>query len=612
MSSPTEIRPGAYERHVRVIAWVVLLVLGAVQAWNYRHVVGSPDSIAYLEVAETYVRDGWRAGLNGCWSPLYSWLLIPLVSWFHPSPLHEMAAVHAFNLGVYALALLAFELLLSELFQASSTLRDATPGERGVWRALAYAVFAWGCLHLVSPAVIYPDLLVAGLTYASTALLLRARRDGGRRNTLLALGAVAGLAALAKAAMFPIGFLTLATAAVVSRGDGGWRRGLRAGATALAPFVLLAAPFVVSLSLARGRPTFGDAGRLNYAWKINGVQRFTHWQGGDGFGEPVHRPRVLLAMPVTFEFATPLPGTYPLWYDPSYWYEGVQPRADLKGSLRAAEKNLWEMAKREAAVLLPMAVLLVALYALRRLRPAPWDYWLILVPPAATVVMYALVLLSERYVAGQLSTLLLGALAGSSPALRRPRAADAEPADPAPPPPLRRGHREPQASQSPQSEVTQVLRGGVRIMLYAALVVMVVNLARWGGGIVSVFNAGGMPDRSGQVAQELHAAGVPEGARVGLIGSGLFALWARPAHVRIIAETADAYGFWTSPPEIQAEAITALRLAGASAVVAVDAPGCDRWPGWRMLFEAASSDHRGDGAGDGGFTWDDICVWTGP
>jgi hypothetical protein len=92
-----------------------------------------------------------------------------------------------------------------------------------------------------------------------------------------------------------------------------------------------------------------------------------------------------------------------------------------------------------------------------------------------------------------------------------------------------------------------------------------------------------MPNLGWRAAQQLHALGVPAGARVGVIGSGLTAFWARPARVRIVAEAPDARRFWAAPPAEQAAVLAALRSAGVRAVIADNAPGCERRPGWRPL-----------------------------
>ena len=82
------------------------------------------------------------------------------------------------------------------------------------------------------------------------------------------------------------------------------------GWTTLA-FICLAGPWIALLSHTTGRFTTGDAGRLNYAWYVNGIfGGGQHWQGEDkNQGEALHPTRRLHQDPLVFEFAEPVAGT---------------------------------------------------------------------------------------------------------------------------------------------------------------------------------------------------------------------------------------------------------------------------------------------------------------
>lgn len=41
-----------------------------------------------------------------------------------------------------------------------------------------------------------------------------------------------------------------------------------------------------------------------------------------------------------YEFATPFRVTYPPWYNPSYWYAGVQVKVDMKRQLSVCVRNI--------------------------------------------------------------------------------------------------------------------------------------------------------------------------------------------------------------------------------------------------------------------------------
>jgi hypothetical protein len=106
----------------------------------------------------------------------------------------------------------------------------------------------------------------------------------------------------------------------------------------------VAGPYVIALSVARGRLLLGDAGILNYAWFVHPTRHVIpeeHWQGGpDPYGRPLHPTRRRWINPDVFEFAQPVPGVYPPWTDPSYWLEGLRWQFDVAAVVTAIGINL--------------------------------------------------------------------------------------------------------------------------------------------------------------------------------------------------------------------------------------------------------------------------------
>ena len=68
--------------------------------------------------------------------------------------------------------------------------------------------------------------------------------------------------------MFPVALLLLGILFFKPPKDA---LGRRHSVIALACFCLLAAPLVLSLSHEKHRFTFGDSGKLNYAWFVGGI-----------------------------------------------------------------------------------------------------------------------------------------------------------------------------------------------------------------------------------------------------------------------------------------------------------------------------------------------------
>ena len=585
----TTYRLGAATRaRTEACCWLVALALGFLQAWGRRHVsadgllyVGA-DSIAYLDQADAWLRGDWAAAVNAMWSPLYPWLLALVLRVCRPSSYQEFTVARLLNFLIYAAALAAFAYCLRRLLairgahvifrhEPATTRPDEAPGTTtpSGWLAphvmvlLGYALFIWTALQMNRVSRISPDMLVAALVYLAAGLLLhvRAGRDGWR--TFALLGLVLGVGYLAKTVMFPLAFVYLACAFLAV---GNPRRALPRVLLALAVFLLVAAPLVVALSRRQHRLTVGDSARLNYAWYVNRVTPFTHWQGEqpDG-GSPAHPTRHVFAAPDVYEFATPLRATYAPWYDPTYWYEGVRPHFDLRQQARAVARNLLLLARFACYRIFPLAILL-ALFALhylgrrgRRLVRDIAAYQVLLVPALAACGLYLLVNVEVRYLAPFATLLGLSLFAAVSP-----------PAD------------ERRRRVLPFTVWSVLLVGA--LMLAPTVVRDVAATAR------DAMRGSAAADVQWQVADELRRAGVPEGAAVAVIGDAMYAAWPRLARAHVVAElppkpAGNVETFWAADETRRHQVLaTAFELeAGAQFVVAQDVPRYALGDGWRPL-----------------------------
>lgn len=70
--------------HIYATFILVILVSG-ILAWLYRHQI-NPDGISYIQVAREYAGLHLKTAINGYWSPLLSWLLVPFI-WIGVDPL---------------------------------------------------------------------------------------------------------------------------------------------------------------------------------------------------------------------------------------------------------------------------------------------------------------------------------------------------------------------------------------------------------------------------------------------------------------------------------------------------------------------------------------------
>jgi hypothetical protein len=550
--APASTPPKPYPR---LFFWCLVLVLGLLRVWAHRNEV-SPDGISYIEIAWAAARSGLQQVVNGHWSPLYPSLLSLVFRCFHPPVQWEFTAAHLLNFALYAASLASFELFLRELILLRQT--GGESGEKSlpippesIW-IWGHVYFLWASYFWLDPAWVTPDLCVAVLVYFASGLLMRIRRGQGAWLVFVGFGAALGLGYLAKTAMFPLAFVFLFSAFYLSRIAGAsFRAAALHTLLAMGVFAGLALPQIISLSAQKGRPTFGDAGRLNYAMYIGGAPKWVHWHGQPpGTGVPLHAMRQLSFDPALYEFGEPIPGSYPLWYDPSYWYEGVRPHFELKGQLRALFRsaNMYlKIFSKSGALWVVFVVLWVA-----KRRAIAWGSfapgtWLVVLPSIAALGMYSLVLVEFRYVAPFTLVLLMWMLG------RMRMVAGAEP---------------------------RWLKRSLLVVVLAPVLAVTWAVAR---DLYEVVR--NQPYEPWIVAQGLHEMGIPPGAHLGCIGIGLDAYWAHLAGVRIVAEITDTEQplFVAANARRRQEILGLFSTAGAKAVVTKNAAAANPEDGWRAI-----------------------------
>jgi hypothetical protein len=550
--SPAGAPPKPYPR---LFFWCAVLASGLLNVWARRNDI-TPDSISYIEIGWATARGGLHQLVNAYWSPLYPFLLSLIFRLVHPAVQWDFTAAHLLNLAIYIASFASFGLFQKELDlqrevagEPAGKYLPVPPRTMWIWGSI---FFLWATYFWLGPVWVTPDLCVAVLVYLATALLFRIR--GGRGNWLVfaGLGVLLGLGYLAKAAMFPLAFVFLFSAFCLNRSAGA---SILAAALrtllAAAVFAGFALPLVLALSAAKGRPTFGDSGRINYAEFVNRATRNVHWQGEPaGTGAPLHASRKIFSDPDVFEFSSPVPGSYPPWYDPSYWYDGVRPHFSVKAQVwalfRASNMYLKIFSKSGA-----LWVVLVAIFVTRR-RLLGWGRSssgtsLVFLPSVAALAMYSLVHIEFRYFTPFSLMLLMWVLSimkiatGAGPLL------------------VRRFH--------------------LVVILAPALAIA------WAAGRDLYDIVRNKPYEPWVVAQRLHQMGIAPGTDVGYIGTGLDAYWARLAGVRIIVEIPDEQQsrFIGADAARRQQVLVLFFSAGAKAVVTRNADAAKLADGWRPI-----------------------------
>ncbi len=477
----------------------------------------------------------------------------------------------------FVASIFSFEYFLRELisFMRADAAAKVFPVSEATLYLAGYSVFLFAGLSLVGISYCSPDMIAFALMFYLSGAILRVQTTGGSDKLFLGLGVASALFFLARTAFAPSAVVLLCIVLILR-----WRQRrplARPAALFIAPILLIAAPFVIAISLKSGTLTIGDSGRLNYGWEVDGASRLIHWQGEPfDIGKPKHPTTKVLDAPATFVFAQPVGGFYPPWYDPSYWYAGIRPKLKVGHELKILFVNLTVALNifLRSPLTLPVC-LLVLVIGLRG-----WWREFVRLWPAVTLAsfglaVYCLVYFEKRYIAANLAIIWILLLAS-----------------------LKFVNRD-------RGRLAQLL------VVACSLVFALVFVGRKQVYALRATASDVLSHREHEVsvddllAKRLMQLGLRPGDKVAFIGASINAYWAHLASVKVVAEVPLLYGrterprnnllvddtrqiqaFWESDPNTRERVLQAFRNAGAVMVVA-DGYFChqlaSQWP--RVLPE---------------------------
>ncbi len=504
-------------KFARMLCGIIALA-GLLQAWAARFYI-EPDGVNYLDVAYAYLRRDWRNAINDYWSPLYSWLLAMAIRVTHVGPYWESTLLHGVNFLIFLFALGCFAFFFRELtrwWAASGDLEEIEVPQGWSWVLLGYAIFAYCELELIHVGTDTPDMLVSALFFLATGILIRMRREEAGWMLDAALGVVLAAGYLAKAVMFPLAFVFLFCSLFTTKNIG---RGARRAAIALVVFFVFSGPWLIVLSHAKGRVTYGETGRLNYAWYVN---------GREGAGE---KPSEI----VVETFGAGNGGTYPLWYEPSTFNKNVHARIDVREQLRVLARSGAEyfgLLSAEKGIAAGLLVLIFFAGSGRNFGRRIGELWSAWLPAAATFGIYALVHVETRFLGAAVAIFWCALFA--SVAL-------------------------------PRGESSGKLWKAVAL---AVTIILAVTIAK--GTARDVAAVGATENVEWDVAKELQGRGLVAGEKVAVLGHENRAdYWEHLAGVQVAADipAEDVPSYWNASAEKRAAVLDAFARAGAKFVV---------------------------------------------
>ena len=231
-----------------IFAFAVFLVLLLIAALLNLDAM-NPDTIAYMRIAMYWSQGKLDLAINGYWGPLVSWLMVP----FFLITADPIKAVRFVMIGGSVVYYVGAVYLLRMLGLSRWLVAAA------VWPLIFFCIF-WS-VEATSPDLLMSGLILIGLGLAVEPFTLV------RKARPLLVGFVYGFAYFAKAIALPITVL-LAVLVPMLQNTVGLATGknvLKQTLMTLVGIVIIAGPWIATISLHYGYPTFSTSGPINHA-----------------------------------------------------------------------------------------------------------------------------------------------------------------------------------------------------------------------------------------------------------------------------------------------------------------------------------------------------------
>jgi len=218
----------------------------------------NPDGIAYIQVARYWRQLDFAYAVNGYWGPAFSWLILPFNVTGRP--------VLGANL---AMAISGFGFMVASRSWFMATQLSITGRVLGLLMTSGVA-----CMAIAT--AITPDLMMSAFIILAASMLSRNDWPSNRWRQAAA-GTLLGLAYLTKAIALPFAILCVPAYALArwQAGDAPIRRWFLPVCTTLGMALLVATPWIATLSNTYGKFTFSTSGAINHAIVGSG-QNNTH------------------------------------------------------------------------------------------------------------------------------------------------------------------------------------------------------------------------------------------------------------------------------------------------------------------------------------------------
>ena len=413
-----------------LLLYVLLMLLAGAGYALYDNYQLDGDALSFMDVSDALLRHDWPKVVNAYWNPLYAGALAFGQAVARPTRWQELQVFFWINFVIFAAAIGACLFFVRSLVLLRASVFDRD-GERAVFsprsmQMVSLALLFFSFQRELSLGKVRSDALLLVFFFLAGGIFFRIQR-GAAFLWFPLLGFTLGLAYLTKSfAFLPSVALLGGSAAygLVRQRTQKRRRTLAGVAVAVVCFIGIAGPYIAAISKRQGHLTTGDSGPMNYAFDVDGTERFHAFNyPGQGAGHArvnfLHHELLVLANPPVFSYAPHAWGTLPLWFDPAYWDNRILPRFYFRGQMERLGRSVVQLLRFLVAHPEGLVVLLVLLAAGCRFRQ-PWREARVLLPMVGWgVLMFAIYMpvdLQDRYLTAAFLLVLLPGLA----LLRRP------------------------------------------------------------------------------------------------------------------------------------------------------------------------------------------------
>jgi hypothetical protein len=394
-----------------LLVYLLLLVPIAWLASRFDPYQIDGDAVAYMDIADLLHAHHWAGAVNGYWHPLYPACLALAQMVMHPTRMNELGAYYTLNYALFLAQVVAMLFFVTALYRLRGKMNGTNEEpllSLNALRLLGVGLLVIASQRELSMGKVRTDTLLATLMLAAFTSLLETLASD-RLFFAALMGLFFGLAYLTKSfallvTLLSIGVMMLFQLWIQRRP---LRRVMAGGALALVVFAAVAGPYIAALSRQKHRLDFGDSGALAYAWLSTGTEKMhlEPWQT-DRFGSAsvhlIHPEIQLLAEPGIYSYRAEPYGTYPDWFDPTYFNERIVPHFNLRDQVQRAARNMvlvlrYLLNHPEAWILLSLLLVMGAKFGFTRWRhEAFWAPMILL--GLAMWGLYGAVLIEERYV----------------------------------------------------------------------------------------------------------------------------------------------------------------------------------------------------------------------